>query len=165
MLIVESQRLVAQWEWAERRLFEIVGGWAASAPEPQAARWFATTSHHHAWRASLWQERTPRLHDVPATERPSWSALLDAVAAPADTALRFAGLEVATAALLEEYEAALAETTEVADGPLRRGLRLAIPDAAEDRQSAAAMLAVAPDDEHVADHRSSVSALRRGPVS
>ena len=49
-----------------------------------------------------------------------------------------------------------------ADAPVRRALSLALPDAQEDRRSALALLAVAPDDEQVADHRSSLEALREG---
>jgi len=165
VLIVEAAHRLRGWAWIERRLFEVVGRWATDTPEPDIARWLATAAHHHAWRADLWDERVPVLHDVEAAAPPAgWAALLDG--SPATTVLRLDTLaEVALPALLAEYEEALAGASEVADGPLARGLRLAIPDATEDRQSALALLAVAADDAQVADHRSSMRALLEGPTS
>jgi hypothetical protein len=164
VLIVESARRLRRWAWVESRLFEVVGGWATDTEEPDVARWFATVAHHHAWRASLWSERVPVLHDVGPDPVPGeWVALVDAAAAPTETALRLAGLaDGVLPALLEEYEATLASAAEVSDGPVARALRLAVPDVSEDRQSAVALLVVAPDHERLADHRSSLATLRAG---
>jgi hypothetical protein len=166
VLIVEAHARLTRWSWVERRLFEVVGGWVASTPEPEVARWFAMASHHHAWRASLWEERRPVLHDVTVpAETGAWPTALELVAAVHETARRLAGLEAVLDVLLAEYERARSEAGEVADGPLRRGLHLAIPDATEDRQSARSLRDVAPDGSQVGDHRSSVTALLRGPDS
>lgn len=165
MLIVDTARRLREWAWVERRLFEVVGAWAEDTPEPDVARWLATVAHHHAWRAGLWEERMPVLHDVEPEGPPhGWVALLDA--GPATTVLRLDTLaEVALPAIIAEYEEALAGAAEPADGPLARGLRLALPDAIEDRQSALALLAVAADDVELADHRSSMRALLGGPTN
>ena len=164
MLIVETLHRLHRWAWIERRLFEIVGSWSTSTPEPEVARWFATAAHHHAWRSSLFADRLPVLHDVAAPSPPAaWSALLDAMASPSATTSRLCGLgQVVLPALEASYAAAAASWSEVCDGPVHRALSLALPDAREDRRSASALLAVAPDDEQVADHRSSLEALREG---
>ena len=161
MLIVDSVAVLHRWSFVESRLFEVVGSWAPSTPEPEAARWFASVAHHHAWRSSLWSALVPVLHDVPAPAAPGgWAAVLDAVAAPASTALRLTGYDAVTSALEDRYSSAA--LTEVADGPVVRALSLALPDAKEDRRSALSLLAVAPGDEQVANHRSSLSALLEG---
>lgn len=161
MLIVESASLLRRWSVVEARLFEVVGSWAPTTPEDEIARWFATVAHHHAWRSTLWSDRVPLLHDVEVdATRPGWDELLDAVAAPASTALRLTGYDLVTEVLEGSY---LSVTlTEVSDGPVQRALSLALPDAQEDRRSARSLLAVAPDDEQVADHRSSLTALLAG---
>ena len=161
MLIVDSLAVLHRWSFVESRLFEVVGSWAPSTPEPDVARWFASVAHHHAWRSSLWSERMPLLHDVPVPAAPGgWVALLDAVAAPPSTALRLTGYDVVTSALEEGYSSAALD--EVADGPVSRAMSLVLPDATEDRRSAVSLLAVAPGDEQVANHRSSLTALLEG---
>jgi hypothetical protein len=161
MLIVDSLAVLHRWSFVESRLFEVVGSWATSTPEPDVARWFASVAHHHAWRSSLWSALVPVLHDVPVPAAPgAWVALLDAVAVPTSTSLRLTGYEVVTAALEERYTSVPLD--EVADGPVTRALSLALPDAKEDRRSALSLLAVAPGDEQVAHHRSSLSALLEG---
>src|SRR5918995_1727209 len=50
------------WAWAELRLFEVVGGWVAAAPEPAAKALLAAQSRHHAERsAALVRVVLPRL--------------------------------------------------------------------------------------------------------
>ena len=156
MLIVEAARQLARWRYVEVRLFEIAGAWVATTPEDDVARWLATTAHHHAWRASLWSAREPLLHDAPSPGDPDdWRVLLDAVADPADTPSRLAGLRMALDALVEEYERAQADLDEVGDAPVQRALHLALPDARDDREGAAAVTAV-----DAADHRAALSSLR-----
>lgn len=162
MLIVESRHRLSRWAWVEARLFEVVGSWSGSTPaEPEVARWSAATASHHAWRSSLWAARVPVLHDVADPGVPSgWPALLAAVAAPSSAWLRLTGYDVAASALEAEYSSAVLD--DVCDGPVQRAMSLVLPDAKEDRRTALALLAVAPDDVQVADHRSSLTALRGG---
>src|SRR5215207_8964000 len=47
------------WAWAELRLFEVVGGWVAAAPEPAAKALLAAQSRHHAERAEAWLGHRP----------------------------------------------------------------------------------------------------------
>ena len=71
LTIEESASLVVGWEWAETRLFEVVGGWAPTAHSPAAKLYFDACSQHHAWRARLWEEHRPGLpaHLVPGPGR------------------------------------------------------------------------------------------------
>lgn len=76
----ESARLAGTHVWLERRLFEILGGWVAATPEPEAKLLLDRHSHHHAWRARQWSERLPVLADV---DRDALAATPDAVLGPA----------------------------------------------------------------------------------
>ena len=55
--------------WLDARLFETLGGWVSSVPEPEIKIALAVQASHHGWHATLWAERLPTLHDV---EPSSW---------------------------------------------------------------------------------------------
>ena len=76
----ESARLAGSHVWLERRLFEILGGWVATTPEPEAKLLLDRHSHHHAWRARQWSDRLPVLADV---DRAVLEATPDPVLGPA----------------------------------------------------------------------------------
>jgi hypothetical protein len=71
LTIEESARLISGWQWAEARLYEVVGAWAPSALGAAAKIYFDACSQHHAWRARLWEERRRGLptHLVPAYDQ------------------------------------------------------------------------------------------------
>jgi len=144
VLIRDTARQLARDAWIERRLFEILGAWSADCPEPDAARLLAEQSHHHAWHASLLEERQPVLHDLGADELAppaSLVALLDAVAAPTRTIERLTGLvRVVVPELLAGYEERLAVANPVADAPVARVLRLVVADEQEDWRAAVGVL-------------------------
>ena len=52
--------------FVELRLFEVMGGWVGSTPEPQVKALLAEQCYHHAWHADLWADRFPQGygHDV-----------------------------------------------------------------------------------------------------
>mgnify|MGYP001222847958 FL=1 len=62
--IEESGRRIGSHAWVEARLFEIVGRWSGTVPEPRARALFASQSHHHAWHAELWHDLLPALPHV-----------------------------------------------------------------------------------------------------
>jgi len=136
VLIRDTVRRLARRRWAERRLFEVLGGWSLDCPEPDVARHLAAQAHHHAWHASLWDERLPLLHDGdPADVVPPGElvALYDGMAAPRDTLERLVGLaRVVLPALLAGYDADRAAATPVADAPVLRALGLVITDVEND---------------------------------
>ena len=140
MLIREQARRIARHRWAERRLFEFVGAWSIDENDADAARHFAAQARHHAWRASMWDEVLPVLHDIESTIGPPASIVeaFDALAGSATTAERLACLsEVVMPALVGRYEHDLASADPVADAPMIRVLRLVVADAKEDWQAAA----------------------------
>ena len=54
-----SARRIGRHAWVEQNLFETVGGWVTSAPEPAAKAVLAAQSLHHAWRAEQWYGLLP----------------------------------------------------------------------------------------------------------
>lgn len=125
--------------WLDGRLFEILGGWVASVPEPAVKIALATQSAHHGWHATLWDERLPTLHDVdPATWIRAPRGIEPALATLAEakgTIERLAGVH---RALLPRLAAAHADHLErvspVADGPTIRTLRFVLQDQREDQR-------------------------------
>jgi hypothetical protein len=92
----ESARRAGGHHWVESRLFEVLGGWVASTPEPDIRVLLDRHSHHCAWRAGQWWDRLPVLADVdrdtlsaPPTERAA--AVLGELAGTESTAARLAG--------------------------------------------------------------------------
>jgi hypothetical protein len=144
MLITELARRAARFEWVERRLFEVVGAWAADESNADAVRLFAAQARHHAWRASMWSELAPVLHDgdPSALAIPSAAAeALEALASTAATVDRVTALgEIVLPNVVRTYERELADANEVSDAPVMRALQLLSQDAKQDWGAAARLL-------------------------
>ena len=128
----EGARRARHFRALERRLFEVLGGWVPSAPEPEVKLLLRAHSFQHAWHADLWG----RL--LPADERPA------PVSAPLPSPLagavnEVAGLEDSVGRLVAVYRvllpgvvAAYASLQEGVDeasgGPLVRALGLMLAD-------------------------------------
>ncbi len=132
-----AAELVGAYRWAERRLFELTGAWAAEADLPALQVHLDRVSTEHAWHAELWEARLPALDgtDREALTRPAGPALgplVDALAATGPTLGRLAGLtRVVLPRLLVTYDRHLARAVPVADGPVVRALRLVRRDELE----------------------------------
>ena len=141
MLLHDTARLLARYEGVERRLFEVFGRWSMDTEQPDVARLFAEQAHHHAWHAELWAERRPVLHDLDAStlELPVTGVLGAGVEDGVDR------LSVLAEGVLPElvgiYEAHLAASDPVADGPVIRALRLVTADENADWRAARSLLA------------------------
>jgi len=126
--------------WLDGRLFEILGGWVASVPEPEVKLAVAAQAAHHGWHATLWAERLPSLHDVdPASWVVPASGVEAAIArlAGADGSVdRLVGVH---RVLLPRLSAAHAEHLDacspVADGPTLRTLRFVLHDERQDQRA------------------------------
>lgn len=127
--------------WLEGRLFETLGGWVAAVNEPEAKLALATHAREHAWHAELWQERLPSAGDLapeqlvaPANDQVG--AFAAAVAEPEGEDQTIEKLVGAYRVLLPRMVTAYSEhlrvTTEVADGPVVRALRLVLRDELEE---------------------------------
>jgi hypothetical protein len=135
--LARAAELVGAYRWAERRVFELTGAWAAEADLPAVQIYFDRVSTDCAWHAELWEARLPVLDgwDREALTRPAGPALgplFDALAATGSTLGRLAGLtRVVLPRLLVTYERHLARAVPVTDGPVMRALRLVRGDELE----------------------------------
>lgn len=149
----ESARLAGSHVWVERRLFEILGLWVPSTPEPEAKLMLDRHSHHHAWRAGQWWDRLPVLADVDrdalvTPPDPGLAAALEllASAGPAGagatpTVARLAGAyRFALPRLWASYQRHRAQAGDTADGATLRTLGIVAPDAAADWQEGETLL-------------------------
>ena len=152
-----AARLVGVYRWVERRLFEVVGSWAAHEPIAQARIFFDVQSRLHAWHADLWEARLPVAHGVDheSLTIPA-SAELDRVVSglgglpaqrdrerlgdpgPAPTGgaggtlLRLVGLgRVMLPRLIAQYDLHLRRAAPIADAAVMRSLRFVLVDETE----------------------------------
>jgi hypothetical protein len=145
LTLEEQSRVIGAYQWIERRLFEVTGGWVASEPVAEARLIFDVYSQQHAWHAELWADRLPVLDGIdPATLTLPPSAEVDRLVtlvaggapgqAPAagGTLLRLVGLaRVVLPRLVAGYGLHLRRAAPVADGPVVRSLRLVVRDEIE----------------------------------
>ncbi|HXQ74889.1 MAG TPA: hypothetical protein VN791_00235 [Acidimicrobiales bacterium] len=138
-------RVVGGYQWIERRLFEVLGGWVPSEPVAEARLVFDVYSQQHAWHADLWAERLPVLDGLdpatltlpPSVEVDRLLALLAGggpgqAPAAGGTLLRLVGLaRVVLPRLVAGYGLHLRRAAPVADGPVVRSLRLVMRDEIE----------------------------------
>lgn len=83
--IASTAARLGAYTWIASRLFEVVGGWVASTPEPAIKVHFAGVARRLADQAAAWHERLPRLREAPRVDLvrapgPTASALLDSLA-------------------------------------------------------------------------------------
>ena len=145
----ETGRWVGAQAWVELRLFEAVGAWVATTPEPEAKARFAAWSRHHAWHAELWLSHRPVVagrdpEALVAPSDPATAAALALLAAEGDgtaTVERLAALvRVVVPRLVVACEDRLAVTSPVQDAALRRTLRLVLTDLGDDRSEGERLL-------------------------
>jgi hypothetical protein len=150
--------LVGEYRWIETSLYSLLGAWVAEMPIAGVQVHLDEQSMRHAWHAELWGDRLPVLNGVdpdaltkpsaataalfaaldgvePAAEGPgsTWPPA-DREVAPRPGALpRLAALyRVVLPRLVTSYTRHLRVVAPVADGPLRRSLRLVLNDEVED---------------------------------
>lgn len=120
--------------WFEARLFEVVGGWVTSTPEPHVLVHLAAQSRRHGGHAELWGARLPEatIVDAEALTSPSSEVverLLDEAAALEATEERLGILaRVLLPALLSSYDEHRDRTSPVCDGATIRTLDLVSAD-------------------------------------
>lgn len=119
-------------------MFEILGGWVASTPEPPVKLMLDRHSQNHAWRAAQWWDRLPVLADVDrdalvAAPGASVAAALETLQALEGTVARLAGAyRVAVPRLFAAYTAHRAAAGPVSDGATLRTLGIVGPDLSSD---------------------------------
>lgn len=139
--IEELARRVAVYVRVERGLFEILGRWSATTPEPAVAVRFAAASQEHGWHAELWQGRMPNLRERTPSAPPAVDALLDAVGVADTTVERLVGVgRVLVPRLTTAYRSHVALLSPVSDAHVARALDLALRDELADWAAAEALL-------------------------
>ncbi|MGH9065967.1 MAG: hypothetical protein ACRD0J_00345 [Acidimicrobiales bacterium] len=134
----ESARRVGAYRWVERRLFECLGGWVATVPEPSVRAALSAHSYHHAWHAELWRDRLPELAGADPEElttpgHPGRAGFMAALERSEGTAERLVGVyRVLLPRLVVAYRAHLDRASPVSDGPVARALGLVLHDDVED---------------------------------
>ncbi|MFP5318672.1 MAG: hypothetical protein ACLGI2_10310 [Acidimicrobiia bacterium] len=129
MLTAELAAKARHYGGIERRLFEVLGGWAPAVPEPEVKVALRVASFRHAWHAELWEGlvRAP----VEAEAGDGAGGLVESLAAVLSTGKRLeAYYGDVLPRLVGEYEALWhrAEDDVAAGGPLRRVLSLVLAD-------------------------------------
>jgi hypothetical protein len=124
MTLDESARRLGTLAWTERRLFELVGGWVVSTPEPEVKLAFARISRRHGDHSITLRDLLPdtRDHDPEAfvAAPAGGDAGLDAAAVAVTTAERLDAVDGIAPSHLRALEAYLADTSVVRDGPAIR---------------------------------------------
>lgn len=139
--VEETGRRVGHYEWAEMRLFEVLGGWVATVPELDVKMRLGTQCSKHAWHAELWQKRLPELggtdparFTVPAND--AFVAFVDAVAEPQAAGMTIEKLvgiyRVFLPHLIAAYTYHLEAISEITDAPTVRSLKFVLQDEMED---------------------------------
>jgi hypothetical protein len=125
----------------ETRLFEMLGSWVATVPEPGAKVVLARHAHHHAWHAELWRERLPRVREAdpgglapPAED--AFVRFVDAVRepeAPEHTIEKLVGVyRVLIPRFIGVYTYHLNGTSTITDAPTIRSLKFILQDEFDD---------------------------------
>lgn len=155
-------RVIGSYQWIERRLFEVLGGWVKSEPVDAVQLVFDIYSQQHAWHAELWAERLPVLDTMdPATLTLPPSVEVDRLLgmlaggapgqAPAagGTLLRLVSLaRVVLPRLVAGYGLHLRRAAPVADGSVVRSLRLVVRDEIEAWQTTETLVQTLVDRPH-----------------
>jgi hypothetical protein len=168
-VLEETARRAAAWEWAEGKLYEIVGAWARAAAAPACKLYFDSASQHHAWRAQLWHGRlrgglahayspspvpsplpSPSVQGPPTPGRlPSGAkeALSALSATEGDVGRLAVHCRVVLARTVSGYRAWQEMCGPYADRPVARALSQAVADVTTDWQEGSFVLARALDKE------------------
>lgn len=174
MPLEQAARILGSYQWVERRLFEVLGAWVASEPDPAARLLFDAASQQHAWHARLFADRVPTIGDLdPASLAIPPSAEVDGLlgglggAPPGGTLLRLVALgRVVLPRLVAGYGRHLRRAAPVADGPVVRALRMVVRDDLESWQVTEALIQALlrrPNDVAVVtDHQQELEALLAG---
>ncbi|HYX44839.1 MAG TPA: hypothetical protein VE760_07335 [Acidimicrobiales bacterium] len=138
LTLEEAARVAGHARWLEDRLFSVTGEWVAVEDDPAAKAVFSAHSLRHAWHASVWSDRIPRVaHLEPdaltAPAGPDVSAFVNGLAAAtrkgADgTRERMTLLGALLRGLVADYRERVARAHPLADGPTVRWLGFVLAD-------------------------------------
>jgi hypothetical protein len=142
----DGARVAGHHVWLEMRLFEVLGAWVPTVPEPAVKTHLATHSRRHAWHADLWREHVPRVAGIDADSlvAPPGDGFPDVIAAlaePSSTLDRLAGAyRVVLPRVVTATARRLATATPVAEAALARSLRFVLADDLDEWRDGEALL-------------------------
>ena len=124
---------LGSYVWIEARLFEVVGAWVTTTPEPAAKVYFGAVTTELAGHAQLWHERLPQLREVsreslivaPGSRS---VAVMDALASIDGTVLRLEALAAVVDHLLGVYAGHERDASVVRDAPMLRTVAIVCAD-------------------------------------
>jgi hypothetical protein len=163
LTLEEAARVAGHARWLEDRLFSVAGEWVATEEDPAAKALFSAHSLRHAWHASVWRDRLPRVAHldpdalaVPAS--PEVAALADDLAAAtatgeAGTLERLTLLAVLLEPLVVAYRDRVARAHPLADRPTVRWLGFVLADEVAALEDVGALLGGRHDVVHLRRHR------------
>jgi hypothetical protein len=126
----DSARFLSHATWLERRLFEVLGSWVPTTPEPAVKLALARHSRRHAWHAQLLEPLRPETRDHDVEQRApldkEWRTLVSRMLAAATTSQRLARALDVLGSTITCYEQHLAAMRPVRDGPARRAVGLVL---------------------------------------
>jgi hypothetical protein len=138
LTLEEAARVAGHARWLEDRLFSVTGAWMAGEDDPAAKALFSAHSLRHAWHASVWRDRIPRVAHLDAEALtvpagPEVAALMDDLAGatangPDGTVERLTLLEVLLQGLVADYHERVVRAHPLADGPTVRWLGFVLAD-------------------------------------
>lgn len=165
----ENARRIGHYRWAELRLFEALGSWTTTVPEPEVAPLLGAHCHHHAWHAELWSSRLPELRHLDpdrltAPPNDAMERFVAALTEPEHTIERLVGAyRVLIPHLVAAYEFHRDHTSEATDAPTIRAITLVLRDELADLHDAEALLRTllrVPDDmRRASDHQARLEQL------
>ncbi len=132
--LLDGGRVVGRLVWLESQLFEVVGRWVESTPEPRPKVLFATVSRHAAWRAEQLATLLPEVAGGPTRAElvapgADEAAAIERLTGAAGTAARVRALcSDVVPWVVAAATAARDGSTAIADGAAARILGLVIAD-------------------------------------
>ncbi len=126
--LMETSRRFGMYSWAERRIFQMLGGWAADGSNARLTVMLDDHSRRHWWHSTVWFDRLPELSNVDAeglVQPPSveFAAMLDEVAALTGPLERLtAGYQVLITQLTAAYSRELTRLDPVGNPSARHWL-------------------------------------------
>ncbi len=134
----ESVERMAAYCRVEQMLFGLLGSWSVEVEVPAAKLALLTAADHSAWRAKRWFEMLPTAPPGPDAFLTPTSVERDVFALVADLVGTSQGARMVVTynhllpGLRDAMSSHLEATTAVADGPVRRLLRIALTDISTD---------------------------------
>lgn len=143
----EAARLTGALAWAEKRLYEILGGWVPSTGPVEAKFLLACRSPQHEEHAQWLHRRLPQLAGVDPVAlagppSPAADGCLEELARLSDPAERLAAVyRGLLPALVGTQRRLLRAANPVSDGPVARAVRMVLAEETEEVQEAEEVLA------------------------